>query len=138
NQIIFDGYPRNLSQAENLSRLLSKYKQKINLVISLKVSLDTIKKRVTGRMICSKCGNIYNEFFNPPKEDSTCCKKEFLKKREDDNVDIAVKRFQTYEESTKPVLNYYDKMNLVKDINGETDINDIYTVISTYLNVIEA
>ena len=138
NQIIFDGYPRNLSQAENLSRLLSKYNQKVNLVISLKVSLDTIKKRVTGRMICSKCGNIYNEFFNPPKEDSTCCKKEFLKKREDDNVDIAVKRFQTYEESTKPVLNYYDKMNLVKDINGETDINDIYTVISTYLNVIEA
>tara|TARA_B100000780_G_C20926357_1_gene369197 strand:+ start:83 stop:733 length:651 start_codon:yes stop_codon:yes gene_type:complete len=137
NKIIFDGYPRNLSQAENLNTLLFKHKQKVDLVISLKVSLDTIKKRITGRMICSKCGNIYNEFYNLPKEDSTCCQKEFLKKREDDNVDIAVKRFQTYEESTKPVLSYYNKMNLVKDVNGETNIDDIYAVIRTYLNVIE-
>ena len=137
NQIIFDGYPRNLSQAENLNTLLFKHKQKVDLVISLKVSLDTIKKRITGRMICSKCGNIYNEFYNLPKEDFTCCQKEFLKKREDDNVDIAVKRFQTYEESTKPVLSYYNKMNLVKDVNGETNIDDIYAVIRAYLNVIE-
>ena len=62
NRIIFDGYPRNLSQAENLNRLLLKYEQKVNLVIRLKVSLDVIKKRLTGRVVCSKCGNIYNEF----------------------------------------------------------------------------
>ncbi|MDA7606464.1 adenylate kinase [Pelagibacteraceae bacterium] len=137
NKIIFDGYPRNLSQAENLNALLSKHKQKVDLVISLKVSLDTIKKRITGRMICSKCGNIYNEFFNLPKEDSLCCQKEFLKKREDDNVDIAIKRFETYEKSTEPVLKYYDKMNLVKVVNGETNIDTIYAVIRAYLNVIE-
>ena len=137
NKIIFDGYPRNLSQAENLNVLLSKHKQKVDLVISLKVSLDTIKKRITGRMICSKCGNIYNEFFNLPKEDSLCCQKEFLKKREDDNVDIAIKRFETYEKSTEPVLKYYDQMNLVKVVNGETNIDTIYAVIRAYLNVIE-
>jgi adenylate kinase len=138
NKIIFDGYPRNLSQAENLNDLLSKHKQKINLVIRLKVSLDTIKKRITGRMSCSKCGNIYNEFFNPPKKDNNCCQKEFLKKREDDNIEVAIKRFKTYEETTEPVLEFYNKMNLVKDINGETDINVIYKEISTYLNIIEA
>mgnify|MGYP006200227139 FL=1 len=137
NKIIFDGYPRNLSQAENLNVLLSKHKQKVDLAISLKVSLDTIKKRITGRMICSKCGNIYNEFFNLPKEDSLCCQKEFLKKREDDNVDIAIKRFETYEKSTEPVLKYYDQMNLVKVVNGETNIDTIYAVIRAYLNVIE-
>ena len=137
NKIIFDGYPRNLSQAKNLNTLLVKYKQKIDLVIRLKVKLEVIKKRITGRVVCSKCGNTYNQFFNPPEDNSTCCKKEFLKKRVDDNVDVAVKRFQTYEESTEPILNFYNKMNLVKDVNGEADIDLIYTKISSYLNVIE-
>ena len=137
NKIIFDGYPRNLSQAENLNKLLSKYGQKINLVIKLKVSLNVIKKRITGRIICTKCGNTYNEYYNLPKEKSLCCKKENLKKRDDDNLDVAVKRFETYEKSTEPVLNYYNKMNLVKDVNGETKIDDIYAKISSFLNVIE-
>jgi len=137
NRIIFDGYPRNLPQAENLNSLLLKYVQKIDLVIRLKVSVDVIKKRISGRIVCSQCGNTYNEFFNPPKEDSMCCKKEFLKKRDDDNVDVAVKRFETYQESTEPVINYYNKMNLVKDVNGEIDIDVIYDKISSYLNFIE-
>ena len=137
NKIIFDGYPRNLSQAENLNKLLSKYGQKINHVIRLKVSLNVIKKRITGRIICTKCGNTYNEYYNLPKEESLCCKKENLKKRDDDNLDVAVKRFKTYEKSTEPVLNYYNEMNLVKDVNGETKIDDIYAKISSFLNVIE-
>ena len=137
NRIIFDGYPRNLSQAENLNKLLLKYKQKIDLVIRLKVSLDIIKKRISGRMVCSKCGNTYNEFFNPPDKESICCKKEFLKKRDDDSVEVAIKRFETYEKSTEPVLDFYNKMNLVKDVNGETSIDAIYGKISSYLNVIE-
>ena len=66
NNIIFDGYPRNLGQAKNLEKILKKNSQKINLVISLKVSLESIVKRITGRLICSKCGATYNEFFNPP------------------------------------------------------------------------
>jgi len=137
NQIIFDGYPRNLSQAKNLNTLLLKHDQKINLVIKLKVSLDVIKKRITGRMVCSKCGSTYNEFFNPPEINSGCCKKEFLNKRDDDNIDIAIKRFDTYEKSTEPVLEFYNKMNLVKDVNGETKIDDIFNEISSYMNVIE-
>ena len=136
-RIIFDGYPRNLSQAENLNKLLLKHEQKIDIVISLKVSLDIIKKRISGRMICSICGNTYNHFFNPPDESTKCCKKEFLKKRDDDNVDIAIKRFETYEKSTEPVLDFYNKMNLVKNINGETSISVIYKEISSYLNIIE-
>ena len=136
-KIIFDGYPRNLSQAENLNKLLIKYDQKIDIVIRLKVSLEVIKKRITGRIICSKCGKTYNKFLNPPLKDEECCKKEFLQAREDDNVDVAIKRFKTYEESTEPVLQYYKKMDLVKDVNGETGIDSIYTKINDYLSVIE-
>ena len=136
-KIIFDGYPRNLSQAENLNSLLHKYDQKIDIVIRLKVSLDVIKKRITGRVICSKCGKTYNKFFNTPPVDGPCCNQEFLQERDDDNVDVAIKRFKTYEESTEPVLKYYKKINLVKDVNGETDIEGIYSKISGYLSVIE-
>ena len=76
DRIIFDGYPRNTLQAENLNKILLEFKQKIDVIIFLNVSRDIIKKRITGRIICSKCGSTYNEFFNPPKEDTTCCKKE--------------------------------------------------------------
>ena len=137
NRIIFDGYPRNLTQVENLNKLLIKYGQKVDLVISLKVSLDTITKRITGRIVCSKCGNIYNEYYNPPKENHECCQKKFLTKRDDDNLEVAIKRFKTYEESTKPVLDFYNKINLVKDVNGEANIDAIYGKISDFLSVIE-
>ena len=136
-KIIFDGYPRNLSQAKNLDKLLLKYDQKIDIVIRLKVSLDVIKKRITGRILCSKCGKTYNEFFNPPSSNETCCTKEFLHKRDDDNLDVAIKRFETYEKSTEPVLEFYKKMNLIKDVNGEMDIDSIYNQIIGFLSVIE-
>ena len=138
NRIIFDGYPRNLSQAENLSKLLSKYNQKVNAVIKLKVSLDVIKKRISGRLTCSKCSKIFNEFFSPPPTNMLCCSDGILQKRDDDNVDVAVKRYKTYEESTEPVLEFYKKLNLVKDLNGETNIESIQSKISDYLTVIEA
>ena len=137
DRIIFDGYPRNLSQAKNLDSILKKYDQKIDFVIKLSVSLDIIKKRITGRTVCSKCGSIYIEFFNPPNENSACCQKDLLVKREDDNVDVAIKRYETYEKSTEPVLSFYNKMNLVKDVNGERNIDVIYSEISSFLNGIE-
>ena len=136
-KIIFDGYPRNLPQAKNLNTLLLKYDQKIDIVIRLKVSLDVVEKRITGRVMCSKCGKTYNKFFNLPSKDETCCKNEFLQTRDDDNAEVATKRYETYEKSTEPVLQYYEKMNLVKDINGETDIESIYSKINDYLSVIE-
>jgi adenylate kinase len=137
NRIIFDGYPRNKSQAENLDKLLSNYDQKIDIVVKLKVSLDVIKKRITGRLTCSKCSKIYNKFFSPPPGDMICCDGGFLKKRDDDNVDIAIKRFETYEKATEPVLEFYKKMNLVKDLDGESNIESIQGKIGDLLSVIE-
>ena len=104
NQIIFDGYPRTLSQAKNLDILLKKYKQKIDIVLKLNVTLETIKKRILERK---------------SKE-----------KRADDNEDIAIKRFQTYEKSSEPVLDYYRRTKLVKVVNGENSISQINDEIS--------
>jgi adenylate kinase len=137
NKIIFDGYPRNISQAENLNKLLLKYDQKIDIVIRLKVSLDIIKKRITGRLTCSKCLKTFNEFFSPLPNNKICCDGGVLQKRDDDNVDVVVKRFETYEKITEPVLEFYKKMNLVKDFEGEMNIESIQGKIGDYLTVIE-
>jgi adenylate kinase len=137
NKIIFDGYPRNVEQAKNLNTLLKKYEQKIDLVISLKVSLDLIIKRITGRLVCSKCGNTFNEFFNPQPANLTCCKDGTLKRRSDDNVETAKKRYKTYENSTRPLLEYYSKSDLLKNIDGENKIEEIAAKIADSINLIQ-
>ena len=138
NRVIFDGYPRNLYQAQDPDKLLIRYQQKINLVLNLKVNLETIKKRITGRLVCSKCEKIYNEYFSPPPKNKDCCSGEFLTKREDDNVEVAIKRFNTYEKETKPVLDFYKEKKLLKELNGETSIDQIYKEISDIIALIEA
>ena len=110
NRIVFDGYPRNLNQAENLDNLLKKYKQKINIVLKLSVSLETIKKRISERLN--------------------------LEKRSDDNEEIAIRRYITYEKSTKPVIEYYKKLNLLKVIDGERPIDQINSDISDIISSI--
>ena len=110
NQIIFDGYPRTLPQAKNLDNLLKKYKQKIDIVLKLNVSLETIKKRKSER--------------------------KSIEKRADDNEEIAIKRFQTYEKSSEPVLDYYRKTKLLKVINGENSISQISDEISGIIDSI--
>ena len=137
NRIVFDGYPRNLSQAKNLDDLLVKHGQKIHLVLNLKTGLDTIKKRISGRFYCQKCGKIYNKFFNPPPKNNDCCNEEFLKKRDDDNINVATKRYNTYEKETSPVLDFYKKKNLLKEVDGESSIEQIFKEISDIIDLIE-
>ena len=110
NRLIFDGYPRNISQAKTLTELLNEYGQKIDLVLKLSVSLETIKKRISERLS--------------------------LEKRADDSEEIAIKRYKTYEKSTEPVIEYYKKLNLLKVINGERPIDQINKEISDIIALI--
>ena len=137
NRLIFDGYPRNKPQAENLNTLLKKYDQKIDLVLKLSVSLDVIKKRITGRSVCSICGKIYNEFFNPPPINAECCASKFLQKRSDDTLDIAITRYKTYEKNIKPVIDFYEHSKLLKVVNGETPISEITNEIGGLIKSIK-
>ena len=137
NRFIFDGFPRNILQAENLNHILKQYDQKISLVLKLSVSLELIKKRISGRSVCSLCGKIYNEFFNPAPINSDCCASKYLQKRSDDTLDIAVKRYQTYEKNIEPLINFYKKFNLLKVINGEATIPEINDEIGYLLESIK-
>jgi adenylate kinase len=111
NKLIFDGYPRNLIQARNLDRLLKKYDQKIHIALKLTVSLETIKKRILER--------------------------KNLEKRADDNKDIAIKRYKTYEQNIKPVIDFYKQSNLLKEVNGEGSITQISDEISGIIDRIK-
>ena len=129
DRLIFDGYPRNLNQVKNLNILIKKYDQKISCVLSLKVDQEVIIKRILGRQVCSKCGLIFNTYFNPSTSTNHTCGSDFLKSREDDKEDIIVKRFKTYTRETLPILNHYKEQNLLYEIEGKGDISAVYEKI---------
>ena len=129
NRMIFDGYPRNLNQAKKLDSLLSKYNQKIFSVISLDVNKEIVLKRILGRVVCVKCGSTFNKFFNPPIKSNHKCESKHLITRSDDNEKTILKRYDTYENETLPILNYYKKQSLLTNIDGMNKIDEIYKEI---------
>ena len=137
NKIIFDGYPRNLTQAKNLDILLNKNKQKIACVLSLNVNLDIVIKRILGREICSKCGLTFNKFFNPANKENHKCDSKFLQKRTDDNEEIVKNRYDTYSKETLPILKYYQNQNLLYEIEGKGEIATIYEEIRRIIRSLE-
>ena len=108
NKLIFDGYPRSLSQAKNLDILLNKSNQKIDFIFFSNVKKDTIIKRIEKRKI--------------------------LEKRADDNLTI-LKRYDTYMETTKPVLDFYSKNPNFYEIDGDQKIDEISSKIEQILSV---
>ncbi len=111
SKLIFDGYPRNINQAKNLDYLLKKYDQKIDLVLKLSVSLETIKKRISER--------------------------KNLENRVDDTEQIAVKRYVNYENNIKTVIDFYKQSNLLKVVDGEASIIEISSEISGFIDGIK-
>ena len=135
DRIIFDGYPRNVEQAKNLELILDEFNQAVGHIILLNVSKDIIEKRIMGRMTCEKCHMTLNEFFNNEQIELHPCGKEFLKKRKDDNLDIVVARYDTYMQSTKPVLDFYSKNANFIEIDGSAKIEQITSKINDILKV---
>ncbi len=109
SKLIFDGYPRSISQAKNLDFLLNDSNQKIDCVFFLNVDKDTIIKRIEKRKI--------------------------LEKRSDDNLDTILKRYDTYMKTTKPVLDFYSKNSNFYEIDGGQEIDKITRKIEAFLNL---
>ena len=136
--LIFDGYPRNINQASKLDILTKKLGLKISCVLSLNVDKETIVKRILGRQTCSICGLIFNKYFNPATSKNHSCGDNFLQKRSDDNRKIITHRYETYLKITLPVLNFYKKQNILHQINGKGEIDEIYKEIRDILAILEA
>ena len=135
DRIIFDGYPRNVKQARNLEKILDEFDQTIGHIVFLNVSRDIIEKRIMGRVTCEKCNMTMNEFFNKEQINLHPCGKEFLKKRKDDNLEVVIARYDTYMNSTKPVLDFYSKNENFTEIDGATEIEQITSKINDVLKV---
>jgi len=136
NRIIFDGYPRNIAQAENLKTLLNKDSQSITAVLYLNVSKNIIEKRIIGRITCEKCNKTLNEFSNTKEEiENHECGKDHLKRRKDDNYKYIDKRYDAYMKRTKPVLDFYSSLNCFYEIDGSQKIDEITIKIEQILNL---
>ena len=109
NRLIFDGYPRSLSQAKNLEQLLSRSNQKIDFIFFLNVNMDTIIKRIEQR--------------------------KNIEKRSDDDLDTIIKRYDTYMKTTKPVLDFYSNNQNFYEIDGGSKIEEITAKIDSFLTV---
>ena len=122
NGYILDGFPRTIYQAEELDKFLAEQGQKLDAVINFQVGHDTLIQRLTGRRICKNCGAGYHIVGMPPKVEGICdkCGGE-LEQRKDDTVETAENRIVVYNESTKPLIEYYEKSGALKNFNAEQD-----------------
>ncbi|WP_018753974.1 adenylate kinase [Paenibacillus sanguinis] len=121
---LLDGFPRTLSQAESLEELLQGLGRKLDHVINLKVDRNKLLARLTGRRICKSCGATYHVIFNPPGQEGICdkCGGE-LYQRSDDNEESVGTRLDEYINKTAPLLKFYEEKGLLREINGEQEID---------------
>ena len=127
NGFLLDGFPRTTMQAEALDTILAKMNKKIDYVINIDVPFDVLLKRLVARRICKDCGATYHLEFKPPKVAGICdkCGGE-LYQRSDDNEESATVRLETYTNETKPLIDYYKKKNILKDINGLQEVDVVF------------
>lgn len=123
---LLDGFPRTLAQAEALDATLKEMGIKLDAVININVPRERILERLTGRRVCRNCGATYHVKYNPPKVEGKCnsCGGE-LYQRSDDTEETVNKRLDVYEAQTQPLIEYYAKQGLIKDINGDQDIKKV-------------
>lgn len=124
---ILDGFPRTPAQAAMLEKLAAEQGKKIQ-AIEIDVPRELLAKRMVGRRNCPVCGEIYNIYFKPPKFDNVCDlhPEVQLKHRSDDNPDTVQTRLATYEEQTRPLLDYYRAANLLHVVDGTREPEAIY------------
>ena len=136
NGYIIDGFPRNLDQAIEYDKILERLGYEVGNVILLDIDKKTLEKRITGRRLCESCNAIYNinDPNNTPKVESVCdvCGGK-LYQRSDDNLESFQTRYNTYEEKTAPIIEHYRKQNVLKEVNGDDTVENIFKQIETII-----
>src|SRR5699024_6349482 len=132
---LLDGYPRTIEEAKALSEIMQELERTINAVINIEVLEEELMNSLTGRRICEKCGTTYHLVFNPPEVDGICdIDGGKLYQREDDSPETVANRLNVNVKQSKPILEYYDNENVLKNIDGSKDINE---VTSNVIDIIE-
>jgi len=137
NGYILDGFPRNLNQAKLYDEYLKKNHIDNEIVIVINLNKEIAQSRISNRIICSKCGKVYNlnnKKLKPQNIDicDNCGTK--LKRRKDDNNETYEVRYNKYVEDTEPIINYYQHKNILHIVDGNADVDTVYHQILDIVN----
>lgn len=127
NGYVLDGFPRTIPQAESLDTALEKLNDKIDFAINVEVPDENIIRRMSGRRACLGCGATYHIEHIPPKKEGICdtCGKELVL-RDDDKPETVKKRLDVYHEQTQPLIDYYTKKNVLAEVDGTKDMEEVF------------
>lgn len=134
NGFLLDGFPRTIPQAEALDEGLAKRGLKLDRVLNIDVDKDSLVKRLSGRRVCPNCGASYHIDNNPPKVEGICdvCQTPIIQ-REDDKEQTVLDRIKVYDSQTKPLVDFYNKQDLVFTVDGTLPIDEITNKLVTEL-----
>ena len=130
NGYVLDGFPRTIPQAESLDAALEKLGEKIDYAVNVEVPDENIINRMGGRRACVGCGATYHVVYNPTKVEGVCdaCGEKLIL-RDDDKPETVQKRLAVYHDQTQPLIDYYKKSSVLRDVDGTVDMDDVFAAI---------
>lgn len=135
NGFILDGFPRTINQAQALDKMLKSNNLILDKVICLDVDAEIIVSRQAGRRVAPNSGCVYHLEHNPPKVPNKCdVSGEDLMQRDDDKADVVRHRLNVYENTIKPILDYYAEQNLLHTVKGENSVEYVKQQILSIIN----
>lgn len=134
NQVILDGFPRNIAQANALEGLLFKFNTKVDKAIFLHVPNEILVDRLTGRRVCKNCSSVYHIKSKPTKQEGVCdsCGGEVVQ-RADDKSDVVISRLKVYEDQTSPLKEYFKGKGQFVEVNGNRETEEVFESIKGLL-----
>ena len=134
NGYVLDGYPRTIPQAESLTEILNKLNESIDYAVNVDVPDENIVNRMSGRRACLNCGATYHIKYAPPVKEGICdrCQNELVL-RDDDKPETVLKRLEVYHEQTQPLIEYYEKLGVLRTVDGTKDLDVVFEAIVNIL-----
>ena len=134
NGYVLDGFPRTIPQAEALAKALTAIGENVDYAINVEVPDENIINRMGGRRACVGCGATYHVVYSPTKVEGKCdtCGGELII-RDDDKPETVKNRLSVYHEQTQPLIDYYTKKGIIKEVDGTVDMNDVFKAITDIL-----
>ena len=124
---ILDGFPRTIDQARALDKQLSAMGRRVTAALLIDVPDEEVIRRMSGRRMCVKSGHSYHVDFDPPKHEGVCDQDgSRLVQRDDDKPEVIANRLRVYHEKTKPLVDYYDKLGLMRRVDGTREASDVH------------
>jgi adenylate kinase len=138
---ILDGFPRNLAQAQTLSEMLAEIGKPIEAVVLMDIDSAVLMRRLTGRRSCARCGRLFNIYTSPPDASTPCADgghQHELVQRPDDNEETIRNRLDVYTAQTRPLVEHYRACELLRTVNAEGEIDEVFKRLEQSLSDIPA